>query len=542
MLHYGNIFVIRSQFSRPIIDSAPLYGFRILSIDQINEQNLLNLYRVNPTTGGISPFSNPPFIKWIQWRTFSWDPAPEDPGMFSKIGLPEGAFHLIKFKLDLIKMDPAIYARDPLADYLVLDIEQPLPEFEVAQKTFPELLDPKDYYDGIALSYTQPMSLAKSRFNWRKVSLFGLNMNQTSWSVIGDPDQFMVDELDWSLYSQKVHEGSDTIHPSVYLTRWSARNIAASLSYLDSNWELVKSYPPGSRHNLFPFLRPMYLSSGTACDPARPDKPWNWFKDLPIPDEEARAMTVAAFFSDIKGFGVWSSHRESPNGYLPGSMTRDRTFLVERDKRVIGLAGASIDLKKYDVIFVRERRVEGSRTWITFEVMPKPLETMPTKTLSALKKCIDHKDIDGVRIFTASEASLLPLLRAETRAIAAIFEGMALIQPIEYLVFTGQTIEEVSPRVQFGKPWFSPVVNGLLQAGTPATSIVRHKRVTYNAPDASGDYNQRKVLHLVFTYDPQVLYKVRSSDTILLKDFAGVAGRTLKLRADAQPRIYLFEE
>ena len=92
-----------------------------------------------------------------------------------------------------------------------------------------------------------------------------------------------------------------------------------------------------------------------------------------------------------------------------------------------------------------------------------------------------------------------------------MIEGMALVKPLEYLLRHGEVKVDVSAREQFRK--MLPVV----------------RRIKLGK------------IHAIITYDPAVVYGGKPRN-IILKDFDGHKGLTLKLPADSQTRIFVLKE
>jgi hypothetical protein len=476
------------------------------------------------------------------------------------MGLPNLAFHLIDENIETMTLaDSNVYKREVEGSWLVFDIEQSLPSIETAITSGFTVLENNGvaqaaYYSGYATSHVQPMRLAHSEFGWNTVSLFGREPSEKNWRIIGDLSKPMVDPLKWERYGRRIFEESAYLHANIYLTRWDPRNVASQLATLDANLGIIETSTVRPKHAMIPVLSTSFLSSGGECKNST-DPTWRWYTGLPISDEEARMTTASVFFSQVAGMGVWSSPSETPNGYLPGSMVPGRSFLIDvhtgsLPSPLLDSLGNPVALKKYDALFVRERMASNGKIQIRFEILPKNLENFTARQIQALNTCRDHNDISEVRQYTVDESALLPLLRAETKPIAAMFEGIALIQPIEPLLFFGVPENEVSARTLFGVYDGSlDPSTGKLNQGSPALPIVRHKVLRYYAPDTSGNHTILKKLHILLTYNPQLLYKDdycsgqnENRCKILLPNFSGVEGRDVSLWADLTPRIYLLQE
>jgi hypothetical protein len=114
-------------------------------------------------------------------------------------------------------------------------------------------------------------------------------------------------------------------------------------------------------------------------------------------------------------------------------------------------------------------------------------------------------------VFTMPEKELLRRLRPKSEPVGAMIEGMALVKPLEFLLRHGTVKIDVPAQEQFGK----------------TLPVVRRVKL--------GPW------HVLITYDPGVVYGGAPRD-VVLSDFDGVPGRTLRLPADAQTRVFVLEE
>jgi hypothetical protein len=114
-------------------------------------------------------------------------------------------------------------------------------------------------------------------------------------------------------------------------------------------------------------------------------------------------------------------------------------------------------------------------------------------------------------VFSMAADELSSKLRPHTEAMRAMVEGMALAKPFELLLRRGEVKVDVDARVQW-------------KQRLPLVRRVKH-----------GGF------HLMITYDPKVVYGAQPRE-IVLEDFDGVAGRTLRLPADAETRLFVLRE
>ena len=135
--------------------------------------------------------------------------------------------------------------------------------------------------------------------------------------------------------------------------------------------------------------------------------------------------------------------------------------------------------------------------------------------LAQFQKIRHHAKNRGVAesqpVFSMPVEQLESHLRVKSEPVAAMIEAMALVKPLEHSLRLGDVKVDVPARRQFRQ----------------TLPIVRRVKC---GP-----------VHLLCTYDPQVVYG-REPREIVLADFDGRPGRTLKLPADDQTRIFVLRE
>lgn len=100
-------------------------------------------------------------------------------------------------------------------------------------------------------------------------------------------------------------------------------------------------------------------------------------------------------------------------------------------------------------------------------------------------------------------------LRPASEAVAATVEGMALVKPFEYHLRHGEVKVDVPAQEQYAK----------------SLPIVRRVKLGKT--------------HVLATYDPMCLHGGQPRE-IVLPDFDGRQGLTLKLPADQQTRVFVL--
>ena len=228
-------------------------------------------------------------------------------------------------------------------------------------------------------------------------------------------------------------------------------------------------------------------------------------------------MITMAFFSGIDGFDTWNwsgtgSHHVTPaltvkakgkggkqdaggsDDFSSGAdvMLKDAFELAPEGAET---AAASESFRRYDVVHVLD--VEEANGTVRFQ-----------KIRPGTK---DHGVGEGQPVFSMSIDDLTPHLRIKSEPVAGMIEGMALVKPFEVILRRGVVKIDVPSREQFRK----------------ALPIVRRVKL---GP-----------IHVVVTYDPGVVYGGEPRE-IVLKDFDGRPGLTLRLPADDQTRIFVLRE
>ena len=120
-----------------------------------------------------------------------------------------------------------------------------------------------------------------------------------------------------------------------------------------------------------------------------------------------------------------------------------------------------------------------------------------------------HGITDDQPVFALPFGQLKRHLRAKSEPVAAMIEGMALVKPFEYILRHGKVKIDVPARRQFKQD----------------LPIVRRVKL---GP-----------IQILITYDPKVVYGGKPRE-IVLTDFDGRRGLTLRLPADGQTRVFVL--
>jgi len=436
------------------------------------------------------------FVDWHRWL-------PEH-------GIPEGRYDRL-VGLDLVQQHVAagVFCRpdgqpDKLpADLLMIDMEHPVlsPERLRRASWYPQqapaaerIAFEKRYYDGYAQTFISPV-LAARRQGWRNISIYGWYPYGRTW---GGLEQVKADpgtDRAWNAFGRQVYEAIDIVNNSVYCFYWSPQNVAYVLANIDMNMKMVAS--TAKPKPVRPYFWTLLHGGGGG---------WRWWASQPLANEEQRALTALAFFTGIDGFDSWNwsgtgshhsvalRHRANPQAagepvWVYHDVMVGRGFTRQADD------GTPTAFQRYDVLHVTA--VDDANATVRFQrIQPK------RKGYGVGPDC---------PCFTMPTAQLLPLLRAQSEPVGAMIEGLALVRPLEYVLRHGAVKIDVSAQEQFAHK----------------LPIVRRVRL--------GD------VHLVISYDPGVVYG-GTPRAIVLKDFDGVAGRTLRVPADAETRLFVLQE
>lgn len=333
----------------------------------------------------------------------------------------------------------------------------------------------KRYYAGWAQTYVAPLE-ALRRNGWRDISVYGWQPFGRTWFGLDKVQLDPETDFAWNAFGKTIYDAVDILNPSVYCFYSSPQNVAYTLANIDLNMALVNSADDSKP------MRPYYwtlLHGGGAGD--------RWWKNQPMPDEDARAMTTLCFFTGCDGMVSWNW---SGTGSHQIVKLEEGKYVMLRDEFAVG----ELALKRYDVIKLIAIAEDGT---VTFQCADP--EAGPAGIA------------DGAPSYTIARDELLPHLRAKAEPVAAQIEGLALVKPFERILRQGEPVVDVSAQEQY----------------RDTLPIVR--RVTIEGYD------------IVATYDPMVIHGGEPR-SIVLEDFAGHAGLTLTLPADDQVRIFALRE
>ena len=450
----------------------------------------------------------PAGTQWLGWGSFiNWHK------WLGEHGLPDGRYDQLA-DMDLVKIhtEEGKFAiptdseslKDH-GDYLMIDMEHPVlsPEKLRQQTWYPQDASEaakrdfeKRYYEGYAQTYVSAVKTARQQ-GWRNISIYGWAPYGRTWGGLETPEVAPGADHAWNMFGQQIYDVVDLINTSVYCFYWSPQNVAFTLANTDSNMTLVNSMPVKKP------VRPYYwtlLHGGGGG--------WRWWKGQPLASEEKRAMIALAFFTGIDGFDTWN-WSGTGNHHVPTSLAklaenkdyfasgRD-VMLKDRFQRAPEnpAAGAQPEeFKRYDVL----------------HVVSVDEEAGVAQFQKIRHRAKNHGVTDDQPIFSMPIEELESHLRIKSEPVGAMIEGMALVKPLEYTLRHGEVRVDVPARRQFKE----------------TLPIVRRVKL---GP-----------IHVLCTYDPNVVYGGEPRE-IVLTDFDGEAGRTLRLPADSETRMFVLRE
>jgi hypothetical protein len=439
------------------------------------------------------------FIDWHKW--------------FGEHGLADGRYDQLVDK-DLVKIhteegkfviDEDSKSLKDHGDYLMIDMEHPVlsPEKLRQQGWYPRDTTEGEkaafenrYYDGYAQTYISAVKAARQQ-GWRNISLYGWAPYGRTWGGLETSEVAPGADHAWNMFGRQIYDSVDLINNSVYCFYWSPQNVAFTLANIDSNMTLVNSMAEQTP------IRPYYwtlLHGGGGG--------WRWWKGQPLANEEKRAMIAMAFFTGIDGFDTWN-WSGTGNHHVPPSLAK----LSENDDYFA--SGRDVMLKD-DFQILPENAPRGGlpekfNRYGVLHILDVDEQDGVVRFQKIRHRAKNHGVTDDQPVFSMAIEQLERHLRVKSEPVAAMIEAMALVKPLEYTLRHGHVEVDIPARRQFKETL--PVV----------------RRV------------QLGPVHVLCTYDPNVVYGGEPRE-IVLDDFDGHAGRTLRLPADSETRIFVLRE
>ncbi len=464
----------------------------------------------------------PAGTRWLTWGGFvSWH------RWFTDHDLPDGRYDLLADR-DLVAEHLAAkrFARDPggeriktHGDLLMIDQEHPVlsPDKLRAQEWYPRGAPAarrkafeQTYYDGYAKTYISSARAAREE-GWENISIYGWYPWGRTWGGLEKTTAEPGTDFAWNAFGRRIFADIDIVNNSVYCFYWHPGNVAYTLANIDMNIRMT-----GNRKPVRPYYWTLLHGGGGG---------WRWWERQPVADEEKRAMIAMGFFTGFDGFVTWNwsgtgnHHRPALRRKVkardpaPGAAKHrweTSDVMVADGFRCAAEDGTPRRFERYDALHVVS--VDDETGTARFQLIDKKAGGKNNHGVGA-----------GYPVYRMPAAALKKHLRAKSAPVAAMIEGMALVKPIEYLLRHGEVEIDVPAQKQFGRRL--PVV----------------RRVRLGA------------VHVLVTYDPNVIYGSRPEGEktppadgapreIVLEDFGGVAGRTLRIPADEHTRLFVVLE
>lgn len=442
------------------------------------------------------------FIDWHRWL-------PEH-------GIPEGRYdRLAGLELAKQHVDAGLFRRADAkqgglaADLLMIDMEHPvLPPARLREESwYPQQGTPqqkaafeKQYYDGYAQTYISPVRAARKQ-GWKNISIYGWYPYGRTWGGLERVEADPGTNQAWNSFGRQIYDAIDIVNNSVYCFYWSPQNVAYVLANIDMNMKMVGS--TGRPKPVRPYFWTLLHGGGGG---------WRWWREQPLANEEQRAIIAMAFFTGIDGLDSWN---------WSGTGSHHTVSLCHREKRKVQSAEGEKQVAEWvyhDVMvgrpFARNAEDGTEESLARYDVLHVTAVEDQSGTVRFQKIRPGRKNHgvgDGYPRFVMPREELVPLLRPQSEPVGAMVEGLALVRPLEYILRHGEVKIDVAAREQFGKRL--PVV----------------RRVKLGK------------IHVLVSYDPGVVYGGKPRE-LVLADFDGVAGRTLRLPADEQTRIFVLRE
>jgi hypothetical protein len=388
----------------------------------------------------------------------------------------------------------------PTVDELWIDTEPPDPALDPPtlrqQSWYPSSGTPaeqaafeKKYYDGYALSLYAMVDAAR-QLNLTNISIYGWQPLPVSFYGLGTYPADPATDWFWQNVGIQVMQHVDSVNNSVYSFQPDIHNVAFTLAQNDLTLKYVNSLPAGQQKPVRPFFTNQLWGGNAGA---------NWWNNLPMLSEELRAVTLLNFFTQFDGMYLWNNtYQAAPDGTdlndnIPPAVVNG-AFLMLNDGTFSAVEEGvgTHTFARYDVINVDSVDSSGN---VRFQLVNQAW--LPDPKLGSNSPYYD-----------STVTALSPHLRAASEPLAAMFEGLGMAKLLEWNLRNGTQVVDFDSQLTF-------------QNTLP---IVRHIK--------NGD------LHIVATYDPQVVYGSPARN-VTVNNFNGVTGLNLTFAADSQVRIYL---
>lgn len=368
-----------------------------------------------------------------------------------------------------------------------------------------------DYYSGYLSTYTGPVQALREA-GWRSVGVYPQPYGSGWYALLSLADKGLPGTPDpqtywpWVRYGRAMAESQDVLYPDIYVYYWSPQNLAYTLARIDFDRALLATLPSGKPYR--PYFWP--LLHGGSAEP-------QWWNQQPLPNEDVRAMFAFCFFAGCDGLVLWN-WSDTGNHHVPPPLWQEQQPTPVGPRAVEGGTGADVMVgeefllapegagadavptrfRRYDVIAVSE--VDAQAGTVRFQRIDTVREKWGPR-------------VDTTKpTYVMRSADLIPHLRPTSEPVAAAVEGLALVKVLEPVLRRGEVRVDVPALDQFAK----------------ALPVVRRVKI---GP-----------LHIIATYNPRVVHLGEGPATVVLADFDGHAGLTLRVPADEETRVFVLRE
>jgi hypothetical protein len=454
--------------------------------------------------------------QWLQWGSFvDWAK------FFAAHNVPWGRFDKLA-DVDVVKdlTDSGVVWKHAPDTIAMLDLEHEgamAPENLRKQDWYPKDADEAarqafeaKYYRGYARTFTALVE-ALHRAGWTRVGCYPQPYGSGWYALLGLAEKGLGGLPDpltywpWVTYGKQMYEAQDVLYPDVYVYYWSRQNVAYTLARIDFDRTLIRTM--AVRKPMRPYYWPL-LHGGDAS--------YHWWNQLPLPTEDERAIFALAMFAGCDGAVLWN-WSEFDNHHVPPALWKKTQTTAVGEIKTEGGTGADVQVKSdFEV------RPEGAGE----DVAPTKIKRYDVLAITEVNEqtgMVRFQHIDttkqlwGERLdpkkpyYVMKKEDLVPHLRAPSEPVSGAVEGLALVKPIEGMLKRGEVKVDVAA----------------LDVYVKTLPIVRRVKV--------GKY------HLIATFDPMCVQGGAPRE-IVLKDFDGHRGMTLRLPADRETRVFAIRE
>ncbi|MBN1863858.1 MAG: hypothetical protein JW808_03045 [Victivallales bacterium] len=465
-------------------------------------------------------FNLPPGTQKLQWHP---QPFPDWPSYFEVNGIPWGRYDRFAERgLDTVIKDLIPYAPDPIPNTIrMLDIEEQTalltPDKLREQEWYPsngseieKQAFEKKYYQGYAMTYIARVK-AMQRHGWDSVGIYPQLWGTGYWALNNwyrkdrTTDGLPVPGQDWTwdTFAKDIVKTQDVLYPDHYVYYATPTQVPYNVARNDYELALLKTLPPEDRRPFRPYFWPL-LHGG--------DHTYYWWTEFPLPNEEFRAMFFFNFMSGADGLVLWNWVGFNP--HLP----RDIAGPIGMTG-VTGVEGRGVQFGE-DFELPPKDGIEATRFSRYDGVIVKAIEEEADGTKMVLFQRPEwagafYKKTPAGPVYKMEKDSFMSRSRIITEPVAGAVEGLALVKVVEPILRHGEVMIDI------------PAIRQFMEK----EPLVRRVKL--------GD------IHLIATYDPFSVWCKEyggGGREIVLNDFDGHQGLTMRLPADEQVRIFVLRE